>query len=496
MSKKMLLALGLGMGVTTIGVGTAVGIVTTNRNKTELGTTNAASSLINQLDEKAIVIKAINNQSDSVLIRENTYSFNVKAEQLDLIKTQKDLFTQNYNISFHIDIAKNQANVVNKGELNIEIKLESKLDKANDSSTRTLLLKGFKQANKDLYNLFDQNESEIDENYYLTINPKSSSNDKYTKLEHLNMQMSDHDQTHSSNNSNLTKWFRNGTNGNESLSIEGKVKLEKVTKNNEKTYFYLVSNDNNKYLKLTRNEGELKEEIVIGKIKTTNLLASQISIKPIEINNEETTKLFSALDGVHATNKKYKNNNDQTFSLDIDTTTSNPNWINISPFVINALTKEQSNVPIQLSISYGIGSDAKTYDSSNANDLIELNEAGVNIQLFSKKLDGTKEVTKSIVETCNKLGEYFKQDNYTKPNIAKPECKMKNGSDNGEYYVTSLNKADSTSISIDLKKSGKTEITPPANLIVFASYSYQGIEENKALLTPSLTLIHVPKTNN
>lgn len=480
---------------------------------------NQDKVVINALDEKQ------NNKVDltKTLTKSNIYAFNVKNHQLNLANVS---IPDSVTWTIKLDESKNKIVDLNNGKLHVIVTL---FQTGNNPENVELEINGFKGLDETFSKLFDTNDKTL-----LKIDPKmGSDNDSYATIEKLNAitvtkvsnpsalitnhneavvnRMSSEQENKETSISGLTTWLRNDSskmNDAKEVSIYGQVKLEKIeTESDSKTYFYLTSANVNNPLRLLSNKDGKVIEALIGTIKTTNLLASDISVIPINHTETETrTYIDDLLSTNKQDNKGYSNQievdkalnkelsvdlaiKDQEEERRISDVQTTSNILFIKPYLLNKNpTMQDKKLGVNISISFGSGINAKTYNTANDKDIQTLTKAEFKFSIYSKKLTKTeiKLEAKEFRDMMLKLNETFKQENYMKP-VTKPTS---NGFKEMNIETTNLK----SPIEVELENVAMDNAS--ANYLLFATYSYKGLDNmNKVGISPCISLIHAKKMN-
>lgn len=487
----------IGILATSLGVGLGV---TLNSNRYKNVDLNAFLKDIN-LD--SIQLNKANNQK--VLLSEtndlnDTYAFNVSNSALNL---KKEINVPNdIKIEFNLDRKFNKAKELNDGEITIQIKA---INSSDQFVTKTLKATGFKKADIELLKYLEGNDQDL-----LSIINKNS-DQTYISIEDLNssieidLNKSDQDQMDNNQpenkqeiNSLSLNWWNTANEAIKSqidkkVFIKGEVKLDGIEKSLDKTnkspYFYLSNKNNQASLTLAKKlDDGIVIEAAIGQIKTNKVAISEISIVPIEIDNEINTNYINNLKNhnylVDSTNEQ------QNLFIELNKAANKgTNNLLVRPYLLQNATNKP--IPLTVEISFGKGTSKKTYRLDNENDHKTLIEIGLNLGIYSQNLTNKQEELLDGNELKNaslQLSNYFHTGKYTNP---EPIANKKN-----EVYTGGFSLTQFTNNQLENLLSTNEIIKPidnSSNWLLFANYSYEGFESNKYLLTPSITLLHLAK---
>lgn len=557
-SKKVLFGSLAALATTTVVVGTAVGVsvsqnsVNNETGKSEQGgensnpqpETNGSNSGVNQGGNNQVVepidlkklaatitatnigIKPVSNEGEieplpmPELMPQNLYAFNVQSQELTFKKPNN--FPQEVQVTFDLNSADNTVANLNNGMLKVGLTLKDTTPNRTEQNTHhhEVRLTTFKKVDvmTNFPNLFEE------ETFVLNITPMGESATNFTTIEELNNQAilvanptprRELENRNTQTTTGLNQWLKKDTSKTSHLtdiSIEGLVKLEKISGNEEgtKAYFHLVSKDASNRIKLVKKgkEGEGNLEVAIAEIKTTNLLATDISVIPTNIDETGTTNFTNALKALGSeeeANKKYltdKQDPSLNRELSVDLTMgmeetplgsfSTPaNKLYIKPYATPK--PEGTDVSLSVLVSFGSGTSLKTFNTSVEKEREELKAAGFSFGLFSKKLDESSMDISATTFTSDKdnLEMYFKTANYM-GSVDRPN--MSSGSYPGGFALTSVDKDSlETGFMVKVMASPETPFTSE-NWVTFADYRYSGIEGSKVLYTPVISLIRVEPT--
>lgn len=536
-SKKFLIPTIVLSTIAIVGIGTGIGIATSNNSKY----INLKRFLRN-INENSIVIKNLsnNNQNNSrirtrrngdqepskFIKREEIFAFNVLQEQVELVESIS--IPDGVNLSLNIGNNLNSASNLNQGELNVLVTIEQE---NNGIETKKVSLKGFKLAQTDQFEkILNNNEMNLGIDFVLNKNANTTTNQQsnptYFSIDDLNKKVyivkKDNryiitkpwfsDENKESNKPNeteevslLTYWLKqlsthaiNHESEVKEIVVKGEVKLKQIKKENERIYFYLTSSDPSKPLYLVKKDENknIISQTAIDYIKTTNVLATDLTIVPLDIKELETKELNEALSQDVKTTGYVVDKKDEALNRNLAITTnkgflSDHDRVYIKPYVAG-LNQTNKGINFKLLLNFGSNKYAKTYDTSINADLNELTEAGFSFDVYSKQLSNEGEVitkANAIAKNENDLGRYLNEFTYLIPikktasdtSVENP-VKLNNG-----LLVTSFK--DQKPNELYLQKEQK-EVIRPSNWILFSSYTYGDVANNHVLFTPTISLIH------
>lgn len=473
-----------------------------------------------QASNEAIIKKNLSSEQTKEVKLEDIYAFDANAYDFALSKKKQLPANITVEIKSKEESFKN-LNDLNGGKLDLELIVKDKV--SNKEEKTNLNVSIFKKPDSKILELFGENSNNQKDYVLPVIVGKNNKVEKFSTLEYLNKErlklaeeQEPKDETFNGISVLLNEVNKQGdkkeTNKNITLAITGKIKLLEIKKeSDDKTYFYLGSVDES-FLKLKRTENKEVSEVLVKQIKLNNLAISSLSVVPLE-NKEEVSETYRK---ELLTKWKEGTNEADTLSVTINKTKArtiaNDQSVNlpISAYKLEKDSKDPINLEANLVVSFGSGDFVKTYNTTEANDLNELKNAGFSFGIFSKQLVNKKETQKpevcdsSIVEMTNKLDQYFTNTSNKNP-TNKPEIKEDDMKQDGEYF---LNRLANSSLEAKFKlgeNSPKVENREKAaasvisaekmnqNWLVFANYSYPNMDESnkKVLYAPTLSLIHL-----
>lgn len=301
------------------------------------------------------------------------------------------------------------------------------------------------------------------------------------------------------------------------ISIIGEVKLDKIELEQDKPVFYLSSANKNSPLKLVQMMSDKKtNEALFDQIKTTNLLASDVTIVLSETSPNKNQNYIDELSKLTNTHKYL--NDDQNPSLnrilsvnlaakqeeEQQQTMIDRLFVKPQVFIRNKTAQLQNKIGVYAVVTYGSNKTAKTYSTNDAQDLKLLSETGFKFNVYSKKLDTTQYLVGSddVTNTNNSLNTFFKEANYLSP-VAKPVMNNSQISNMGNFKVTTIPVAKTNSgvVELDLGDEKFNDVnqkqqTKPENYLVFADYSFKGFKQEKVIFNPVISLIHATTLNS
>lgn len=571
-TSKLLLSISCVVGIGAIGIGTGLGIsannsqsnLNSNEFDSSLDTTNPVTKpnsslnltdldkLINEINESSIVIHPFytkeelaklnkNNLENKVEVvntnitveKTNLFAFNVKKQQLSLKSTVQ--IDNDVSVELKLNEQKNTVSSLNQGKLSIDINLSQT---GNTLKQKTLDLTGFKTPDEELIKLFassNMGETMQKNSAVLEITPmmQSGNSMEFVSLEQLNStntitadsirtlrtesEGEDASKQQTKTETGLTTWLKKDSSKmlmNKDISISGQVKLDKIEMNQNKVNFILSSADKNNPLKLIKMmDGKISSEALIQQIKTTNLLATDLTIIP---NDYDQVANQTYVDSLSKLTEKDKYLVDETnsylnrfLSVNLSSTIQDKARINsrvdrlfVKPFLFirsNEMDKKDK-LPLSAVITYGSGINARRFNTNNKQDLEILKAAGFKFNVYSKKLEsdkfsiGAQEITKQD----NKLSTFFKEDNY-KTGVMKPITGNSPMADTGNFKLTTLpTESNNGVVEIDLGMemigSGMNMKIKPENYLIFGDYSFTGLMD-KVVFNPVIDLVHVTTSN-
>lgn len=557
LSKKALIAIGASLATTTVVIGTTAGVIVNNQANTvqsNLSTpieevdkqnqpTKSETTLIDlakKINKEAIFIKKLDgdalndlNKKETIDIS-STYAFNVLTKQL-FLKEETIKLPQDITATFNLDIEQNTASNLNSGRLNVKVTLKNTKD-STQATTDAIELNGFKVAtiSEDLKSLFE-NEGK---DFQIKIDPKKDNRNgfEFIDLELLNStftrqiakqpsrsslvnrhdsqvaslgqdESEEDEETQTVSETGLTSWLKADETKKDKVigvSLVGKVKLSQISKegngDSEKTIFHLVAKDEKNKIKLVKD----KEEILVSEIKSTNIVASDVALVPLNINKQGTNGFLETLrkttdgempNGKYLDDKKDKSlNRDLYIDLNKMNGTIRGNNVFINPYLVKQTEQNKSELPFAIWVKFGKNDYLTTYRTDNEKQLAELKEAGFSFGIYSKQLMTTDQNIQPQTFTNKKmdLEKYFVTANYSKPSIRQskgsmPMDKYPAGFDLVEIKHNQLVK------DLKLKATVSKDQMKSTNTVTFVDYSYKGIDASKVLYTPSISLIHLEK---
>lgn len=531
-------------GISTLAVGgiaTGVGIGIVNSQKV-----NTTNELDKKEDEKE---KENNTQNDGIIPdikkevnlqtyldqidlnkisfgngvnKESTYAFNVDIKQIKLPE-QEDLEKQDVKFKLEFDAKKNNASSLNDGKLAIKIFAykQSEEEKVNklleeDESeeksevldplkigTRSIEL-SFKAGDKELVDLLD-NKSTLD---LLKVKDSTGGSDVYKTLDELN-----ETEAKSKTNKALTVLLKEQKNSKDpngektkNVSVEGIVTLLNITKETQKeaankSVFSLVSADETNLIKLVvkSEDGKYEKEALVGEIKSTNLLPTSVKLVPNGFNSIKTEANIKDIETNVKTNgykvvKGDENTSSLVFIKNHDSSEEDKltaKDLVVNSYVFDTQATELKELKFDVQVTYGNGTYQTVLNSNNDYDNKLLVANGFAVGIYAKKLteaDKFVEGTKLSEET-KKLTSIFKEDGTYNNPVEKAKVMMVEGFSKKE--LAKLTDKNSIVLSLD-SPDNKIEAKKIANLLVFPSYSFNGLED-KVLFTPYITAIFFEK---
>lgn len=520
LSKLSTIALSVtGVVATTAAITT--GVVVSQNNRQETGDTDHSMVVVPTEEEKLqkalMVYMSAINENSVVVNKQNTetplkdhYAFNVKANELNVAKSVNNEYGFSTVFTY-----KNKPSLVdlNNGEIDVELSIK-KDDK--ELAKKELKLNTFKKADVTVFEkLLDKESNEINKTLLsLTLTPQTQT--ELVTVEELNKEAAVGTTDVNTPASvtmpgGLTEWLTKSNkteNDRKDVSIVAKVKVNGISKVQDKTYFDLVSATQDDYIKLVKKgtENNSDSELLIESIKTTNLKASNITVIPVGIDNDATamlTKEMASLPAGDGNNKAYKKENNQLFvEVKEGAEGTSSSDVLVNPYVItNTTNMATTKFTVNVNVAFGKDDYLTVFNTSDNNQAMQLKNGGFKFQVFSKLLTETEDVIKANVlnSESNKLNDYFKASNYTTP-FAMATGDMKEN-DKGMFYVSSYtNENVEKPLEIMLESSSTKEIvemlnkapSPKSkNIVLFANYSYLGLMNNNVLLTPSVSLFHI-----
>lgn len=462
--------------------------------------------------------KLVSQQSDE--IKKSTYAFDINKQQLDLEQQTLQTIPSNVTISFDIDNKTQTNKAFNEGKLNILVKAELK-NEPSINKTKKLELNGFKQADKSLFELLNQNSNDENKVVLNLTKPKKANETISLKtLEELNAisesktlrtQLTAKETKGISGLSALLKQINKeetSPNKAETVVIEGKVKLEKITKSGtsgeEKTNFHLISSTPNPLKLIDKKSEETSSVLLVDEIIVSNLLASSIRLIPVGVELEDINEIAKAFKENATTSKNFKGSDEVGYSIEVKKTGQEPNAINV-PISINLVKRTQKIQDILVNLEVSFGSETglvKTYSTTKDLDIKELKDAGFSFDIYTKKIEGDNNLVvdaNKINNPSNKLEEYFNKDSKNKTikkenliDSSNPKGGYKKLSSSEAEFKTNFKISQATSV-MQQKGSGDTpqEDWVGENWISFISYCFKGMNENEVLVFPLINLIHI-----
>lgn len=459
-------------------------------------------SILNSIGPSDISVISNNEEKPA----SDFYAFDLGNNTLDVSSVKA--IPQGFSTRVSVRSNQNDVEKLNDGKLKVLVEV-AKLG-TNERLFKELEANTFKKADQKLLDLLDKDSftQKPTNAYSLELMPKKDLENKLVTVSELN----------SDNGKGFDSLLKDGEKtSSESLSIEGKVKVSSISKNNsQETVFTLSAATQTGYLKLVKKTGEkIDGQALFKEIKTANLLADGISVTSMDKDRRVESDKFALtmLEKAKATASNGFKHEDDKLGLTVqkgDTSPTEASDVDLSVYVYRLMDNSGTiKVPVGLELTYGTGSEATTFTTTNKNDAKMLEEAGFSFHVYARLLedDSSKAAhnidAKHLNGTKHTLGNYLNPENYKKPSESKTQTP--NGSldtvSEEKFYVSNPVTKDFDK-PIELVTKGWMTNKWRRNYIAFADYSFvaagdsmKQVLKDKVLYGPKLTLIHVIDPN-
>lgn len=493
------------------------------KNETQTLTIESVAKNLSEKDVQIHPFKMGGSELDTqkVVEKDQTFAYSIKPIQITL-KPKKEV-QEKFDFKVELETNANTVKTLNNGELTIKIKVSEKQKARINQVAKTvesspIKLTGFKKPSEEFKKLLGLDK----DNYSITLTNESKTT-TFSNIDSLNKKSmltvpkkkgAPEEGDKKENVSGLTGLlWTNKFAGKDTyvgdVVIEGKVKVTSFEKNEkmDDTLFVLTSNEENNPLRLVKKDQNNKtDEILLENIKTTNLLASYVTVAPIDNDAKVNDELIDAVEkGSDETTRKHYTIENKQLSVTLDKSTSNN--IFVKPYLITKPTDFETKhmVGVEIIITFGTKENASSFKTSDEAQRKLLVESGFSFDIYArhlsqknnKLLDGSE-----ITTALEKFKETFKKENYTKFS-EKTAIDTVNAAQEmdtyGGFHAVNVASNSLETISFDASNtrdgSDLRDIATnlPANLLVFANYSYKskGIMQDHASYTPVISLIHV-----
>lgn len=457
-------------------------------------------------------------QDKKELDKKQQFAYKIEVVQIGL-KDDAEVRDE-VNADFSISSA-NNTKTYNEGNLLVDVKLTNK-KKDSETKTEQITLTGFKTVSDEFKKFFNGN-SVNNETYSLDLGvDKLDSSKALFTVEDLNTKVSlftpkamaaaaklkersiteeekkilTETAQEKKDVSSLTSFFWDKNKADQEqtigeISIEGKAKLETIVKDNTKgVLFKLVSSSKSEPLRLVKDS---KDEALVDSIYVTNIAATDVSVRPLN-SKEDYAKDFKEKvsgDSGFVTNKGDADlNRDLAVNLNTMQTSGVENLLYVKPYLIENVdaSGDSYKLPVEITVSFGNGNDAKTFKTSDVEQLKILTDAGFSFSVYSKKLatENMENMKAEAIKTVATEAKVFHANAHNKL-TDKPITTM------DKFTGTDLETATlNQKLEIEIKKeptNGKIEGT--YLLVAGYKYSFKAVPNvnNKLLFTSNLSWV-------